>query len=87
LELNSPIEPPFISADDPRYTDVEHTDNLPRYRRGRRADEPSSDSLDPTLARLLADHSPRLVISRSALVPSASSPTGWLLIEVVPDAE
>lgn len=28
-------EPPFISADDPRYTDVEHTDNLPRYRRGR----------------------------------------------------
>lgn len=29
-----------ISADDPRYTDVEHTDNLPRYRRGRPAIEP-----------------------------------------------
>jgi hypothetical protein len=36
--------------------------------------------LDPALARLLAEHSPRLVISRPALVPSASSPTGWLLV-------
>lgn len=37
------IEPPSISADDPRYTDVEHTDNLPRYRRGRPADGPPFD--------------------------------------------
>jgi hypothetical protein len=47
---------------------------------------PQSDSLDPSVARALAEHSPRLLISRSVLVPSVNSPTGWLLVEVVPDA-
>lgn len=44
-----------------------------------------SDSLDSELARLLGEHSPRLIITRPVLVPSPGSPTGWLL--VVPNTE
>ena len=41
---------------------------------------PMDDHLPPDLAAALAEHSPRLIISRPVLVPSASSPTGWLLV-------
>jgi len=44
----------------------------------------SLDSLDPDLARALAEHSPRLVLDRPALVAAPDSPTGWLLVEPAP---
>jgi len=45
--------------------------------------DPSLDgfSLTPELARLLAEHSPRLQIDRPTLVRSHESPTGWLLVD------
>lgn len=38
--------------------------------------------LDPELASLLVEHSPRLIITNSVLVRAADSHTGWVLLEV-----
>lgn len=41
---------------------------------------PLTESLDPVLAKSLSEHSPRLIITHSTLVPMPASPTGWLLV-------
>lgn len=45
------------------------------------------DSLDPELVKMLSEHSPRLFIIESTLVPSIVSPTGWVLVIPGDDGE